>query len=340
MIRAGAAAALALFGAAALAQAPAGTQAAPRAASPVATSAVQAAPPAPPTAPAANAPSAAGPAATAPAAAQKPAGPPELPPIEYTLTAKEGAWRVRVTLRPGQPEPGQPLDILLDVAKHPDIPDPTFGDRIPLDRAVRLALVFSGPGQRQRHRLWPLGDAGIYGTHFTPPSKGLWTATLEPLDTKAEAPRASFQIGAGVPMPASSEGQAVHASRVILAGSAPMFIEPGRPLRETMHDLGEKFGPALEARADDPAALKAMALLARAAVAHVPAKQAADAAEFDKLAVELADTLEVLAATPTDQRRGKLSDLNVESCLRCHAKFRDGVVSDLSRWPEVKPWRR
>src|SRR4051812_39245791 len=66
------------------------------------------------------------------AAAPKPIAAAEPPPIEYTLTIKDAAWRVRVTLRPRRPEPGQPLDILLDVARHPDVPDPTFGDRIPL----------------------------------------------------------------------------------------------------------------------------------------------------------------------------------------------------------------
>ena len=326
-MRAGALAALGLLGAAAVAQAPK----APAAQAPAATTARAAPEKAPASAPAAAPPS---------SAAPKPPAAPEAPPIEYTLTAREGAWRVRVTLRPGRPEPGQPLDVLLDVARHPDIPDPTFGDRIPLDRAVRLALVFSGPGQKERHRLWPLGDAGIYGTHWTPPAKGLWTASLEPLDVKAEAPHASFQIGAGVPMPPSTEGQAVHASRVILAGSAPLFLEPGRPLRETMHDLGDKYGQAVTGK-EDPAAIKAMALLARAAVGRAPGKPAAaDAAEFDRIAVELADTLEVLAASPDGQRQGKLAELNVDSCLRCHAKFRDGVTADLSHWPEVKPWRR
>lgn len=276
--------------------------------------------------------------AQAPQAAPAPAAA-EPPPIEYTLTVKEAAWRVRVTLRPGRPEPGEPLEILLDVARHPDIPDPTYGDRIPLDKA-RLALSLSGPGHRQRHRLWPLGDAGIYGTHWTPPARGLWTATLEPLDTKAEAPHVSFQLGAGVPMPASTEGQAVHASRVILAGAAPSAVAPGRSLRDVMHELGDRWGRALEDKTVDPAVLKILAALSRAAAGHAPPKLAADAAEFDKLATELADTIEVLAASPADQRHGKLADLNVDSCLRCHTKFRDGIVSDLSRWPEVKPWVR
>ena len=28
------------------------------------------------------------------------------------------------------------------------------------------------------------------------------------------------------------------------------------------------------------------------------------------------------------------------SCLKCHVKFRDAWVADLSTWPEVKPWTR
>jgi hypothetical protein len=52
------------------------------------------------------------------------AGSTETPPIQYTVTIKQAAWRVRVTLRRGQPEPHQPLELLLDIARQPDLSRP------------------------------------------------------------------------------------------------------------------------------------------------------------------------------------------------------------------------
>jgi hypothetical protein len=268
-----------------------------------------------------------------------PSDPTAPPPAEYTLVVKEGAWRVRVTLRPGQPEPGQVLEVLLDVARHPEIPDPTYGDRLPLQGAT-LALTMSGPGQRSRHRAWPLGDAGIYGVHWTPPARGLWTLSLEPLEGKPEAPRLSFQVGVGVPMPASSEGQAVRSTRVVLAGAPAPRASGKQTVRELMQELTRHWLALDRAGADAKAELAALGPLADALQGTAPAAFSAEAAEYDALARALRTSVDRVAAGKREEHVKLQNEEEATTCLQCHAKFRDRVVEDLRGWPEVKPWKR
>jgi hypothetical protein len=246
----------------------------------------------------------------------------EPPPLEYTLSLKEGDWRVRVTLRPGEPQPGKLLELLFDVGrqKDGDASDPT-----PLNDG-KLGLTLTGPGQRLRLAVHALGDAGVYGAHWTPSAKGLWTLQLAPW--RDAGPNVSFQVGAGVPMPPSSQGQAVQSSRaVVAAGKAS--LEPAAPsVKQLMTELGKRWLEQADAEKPDPAALKAMAELSRKVKGHVPREWAKDAAEFDGLATDLAASLDK-GALPSS-----------ETCLKCHVKFRDSWVADLSKWPEVKPWKR
>jgi hypothetical protein len=170
----------------------------------------------------------------------------------------------------------------------------------------------------------PLGDAGVYGAHWTPSAKGLWTLALAPW--RDAGPKVSFQVGAGAPMPASSQGHSVLASRVVVA--AGKSVEPA-PLtvKQLMAELGRRWLEQSESK-PDPAALEAMAQLARKLRGHAPREWAGDAAEFDGMAAELARTL------------GKGALPSNETCLKCHVKFRDSWVADLLKWPEVQLWKR
>ena len=240
-------------------------------------------------------------------------------PLEYTLSLQEDEWRVRVTLKPGEPQPNQLVEVLLDIGRQRE---GDAADQSPL-LGGQLVLSFVGPGPRVRAVARPLGDAGIYGVHWTPSARGLWTLNLAPY--KGDGPQVSFQIGAGVPMPASAQGRAVQASRVVVAAGRPIVSDaPGVKL--LMADLGRRFLLQANRSTPDAAELKALAKLVRTVRGRVPRERAADAAEFDGLAEQLADGLDKgapIAAMET-------------SCLRCHLKFRDGWTHDLSRFPEVK----
>ena len=277
----------------------------------------------------------AAPAVAAPAAADK-----APPPIEYTLSLQQDEWRVRATLRPGEPQPNHLVEILFDVGRQAA---GAASDAVPAPDA-KLALVITGPGTRTRLLARPLGDAGIYGVHWTPAAKGLWTLSLAPY--AGEGPQVSFQVGAGVPMPASAQGHAVQASRVVVAaGTAGSAEAP--TLKALMAEIGQRWLRAFDSGADPAAQAAALAALVRATAGHVPRDFSNDAPEYDALTQDLAAALDKAAALKDRARvTAALAPLDQASCLRCHVKFRDGLVADLSGWPapvrkpqEAKPWK-
>jgi hypothetical protein len=231
------------------------------------------------------------------------------PPPEYTLSLKDGDWRVHVNFRPGEPQPGEVVEVTFDVGRQKE------GDVEPWSEG-KLALAVTGPGPRTKYLVRPLGDAGAYGVHWTPFSRGLWTLALAPY--KDAGPSVSFQVGAGEPMPASSQGHMVQTSRMVVGARASE--QPS--LKLLMADLGKRWQKAIESPQPDPAELKAMAKLLRALHGRSPV--ARDGAEFDGLAAQEATALD----------KGAVPD--AASCLKCHVKFRDAWVADLSRWPEIK----
>lgn len=235
------------------------------------------------------------------------------PPAEYTLSLRDGDFRVRVNLRPGEPQPSEVVELRFDVGrqKDADVVEPQ-----PVSDA-KLMLTVTGPGPKLRYLVRPLGDAGVYGVHWTPASRGLWTLAIAPF--KDAGPTVSFQVGAGQPMPASSQGHMVQVSRLVVA--AGKAAAPALTVRQLMEDLGKRWQK--ESDAPQPAAteLKAMARLLEAVQGLAPRE---NAAEFVGLAAKEIATLD----------KGALPD--AESCLKCHVKFRDAWVADLSRWPEVK----
>ena len=252
-------------------------------------------------------------------------------PVEYTLSLQQDDWRVRATLRPGEPVPGKLVEILFDIGRQ------TSTDAVPLADG-KLALTITGPGTRTRLLVRPLGDAGIYGLHWTPGARGLWTLALGPW--AGDGPAISFQVGAGVPMPASSQGHAVQASRVVVA--AGRAADPlGSTEKQRMAELGQRWLRAQELGADAAGEAVAMAVLARASQGRVPKEWSKDAREYDLLATDLASALDKAAALQDREKVAQaLQPLGQSSCLRCHVKFRDGFVADLRSWPEVKPWKR
>lgn len=244
------------------------------------------------------------------------------PIVEYALSLRHEEFRVKVTIRPGEPQPNQLVELVFDVGR---LKEGEVGEPAPLDE-LSLALSVSGPGPKARYLVRPLGDAGVYGVHWTPTAKGLWTLSLAPF--RGAGPQSTFQVGVGVPMPASAQGHAVQASRVVVASGRQLEAPPAT-LKQVMDELGQKWLQQSELPRADPAELKAMAALARSLAFRVPRDQAKDGAEFDALAIELSEALE----------KAPLAQLNGATCLKCHVKFRDGWVQDLSRWPEVKPWK-
>lgn len=247
---------------------------------------------------------------------------PLVPPApEYTLSLDQDQWRVRVTFRAGEPQPGKLVELAFDIGRHQGS---EAGEPSPWNDG-KLALTVSGPGPRARYLIRALGDAGAYGVHWTPGARGLWTLSLAPW--RDAGPSVTFQMGAGVPMPASAQGQMVQSSRMVVTvgRTAPA---PAPTLKQVMAELGRRWLAQSAAPRPDPAELKAMARLLEAVPGRVPRRHGKNAAEFDGLAARETAQLE-MGAVP-----------DAASCLQCHLKFRDDWSEDLSKWPEVKPWKR
>src|SRR5207248_2828120 len=138
---------------------------------------------------------------------------------------------------------------------------------------------------------------------------------------------ATFQVGVGVPMPASSEGQAVRSARVVLAGAQPAAAQS---LQKLMQELARHWVAMDRPDAEYKKELVASLPLLEALPGTVPRKHAADAAEYDALARKLRGNYESIAASDPKAHPGLRRLAEEETCLRCHVKFRDEVVSDLS----------
>jgi hypothetical protein len=238
------------------------------------------------------------------------------PPAEYTLSLKDADWRVKVNLRPGEPQPGEVLDLTFDLGR---AKDGDAGEPQPYNDA-RLALTVTGPGPKMRYMIRALGDAGVYGVHWTPSARGLWTLTIAPW--KDAGPTVSFQVGAGEPMPAASQGHMVQASRMVVAAGGKGPAAPS--MKQLMDDLAKRWQKQSDLAQPDAAELKAMSKLLKAIQGRIPKEFTKDSTEFNMLGAEAAVMLD----------KGALP--GAQTCLKCHVKFRDAWASDLTKWPEVR----
>lgn len=247
---------------------------------------------------------------------------------------------MRVTLHPGELQAGHLVALLVDVGRHKD-GEPGSTETIPYENG-KLGLTVSGPGSRLRYLVRPLGDAGIYGAHWTPGAKGLWTLSIAPLVQGEAGPAVSFQVGVGVPMPASAQGHAVQTSRVVVAAGRSIEEQTALSVKAVMAELGQRWlklvDPAPgEESADAKAEMVAIAALSRGLVGRVPKAWAKESGDYDTQAEQLAAALDKAAALKDRKAQiAALAPLEQASCLRCHVKFRDSVVADVSSWPEVK----
>ena len=238
------------------------------------------------------------------------------PPAEFTLSLRDGDWRVHVNLRPGDPQPGAVLDLRFDVGRQKQA---EAGEPQPVSDA-KLMLTVSGPGPKLRYLVRPLGDSGVYGAHWTPSGRGLWTLALAPYQDAG--PSVSFQVGAGEPMPASSQGHLVQASRMVASRvvlASARASEPALTVRQLMVDLGQRWQKEADRAQPDPAQLEAMSRLLEVVQGQVPRAHAGEGAEFDALAAAELATL----------AKGALPEAT--SCLECHVKFRDGWALEHQR---------
>jgi len=268
-------------------------------------------------------------------------------PQTRTIQVKSGSLVFKVRLVPGVPHPGQVVEAAMEAAEVPPVPDPVYGERIPLKQAKMTALVTDadGEGYTTGYRVHPLADAGSYGFHFTPLRREIYRVALTgthrgvafkaefkvPVDMWPFPPGIDDGSGSASPAPATRmpalPASMKQPAQPATAGGTPETTRLP-PLRRAMHDLGlalARAGAALELgrRPDVAEASQALGGLAGLVGA---ARQAS--AERTELATGM-DQLQVRANELSSQLQGKRRAAVrkayrslVQGCTACHLQQR------------------
>lgn len=269
-------------------------------------------------------------------------------PPTRTILVKTGTLVFKVRLVPGVPLPGHVVEAVMEAAEVPPVPDPVYGERIPLKQAEMKALVTDadGEGFTTGYRVHRLADAGSYGFHFTPLRRGvhqvllvgthggvtfkakfkvpvdIWPFPQGVADDSGEpAPAPATRMPA---LPASMERSRQPASSGAVASGSGQLS----PLRRAMHELGlamARAGAALELgrRPDVAEARQALADLAGLlqAARQAASKRAPWVAGLDQLQVPANTLLEKLKGKRGTAARQAYRGL-VQACTACHLQQR------------------
>lgn len=284
---------------------------------------------------------------------------------ETTVIQKSASgYSLIVTVTPKVRDAARRVSVTLDLAETPAVPDPTFGDRVPVRGASLIAAVHREGGPTTHYGLHPLMGAGVYGFHFTPSTTGLYHIVFR--QRGADLPELDFAVGVGVDTPdeAKAPAQAMGLRETLRGGGArpigtlqgPILPNSGKPnARKVMEAMAEPAGLLSEAlykkrplRSEVDPAIDALLGEAKKLGGTVPDRYRSAASDYDQMASELVSKLEALkkkaAAGPrkaaaTRAAWGKVLD---GTCARCHVKFWWAITPDLAAWPRIepKPWKR
>lgn len=278
----------------------------------------------------------------------------------------------QITVTPEKPRPGHRVKVVLDVNKITKVPDPTYGDRVPIRNASLIAVVHpeGDPTSTRRYAMHPMGGAGLYGFHWTPTSPMLHVLRFERRGEKL--PQVSFLVGVGVDTPEQEmeeKPKDEFSFSIGSGGGLGLRRGPRRPTGTvtgplTPHGAGPSARSVMEKMAD-PAGILAenfekhrplrstlseaaaqLAAQAKGLEGTVPDKYRVAAAEYDGMANDLSVELDALAASIEAGKIGKAkkqwSHIVDTNCSQCHVKFWWALTPDLETWPriEAKAWKR
>ncbi len=130
-------------------------------------------------------------------------------PPTRTWTVKEGNFAFTFDFKPGVPDPGQVVEVIVLATEGPKTPHPRYGNRIPLGGATFTVEATNPAGEsigRFRAHGFAL-QAGRYGLHMTPTTEGLYALDLAGKTSDGRDLRASLKLPVAVwPLPSELEG--------------------------------------------------------------------------------------------------------------------------------------
>jgi hypothetical protein len=228
-------------------------------------------------------------------------------------------------VRPSSPVPGQVVEIVADIAEVIEPPDPDIGDRRPLENQQVVAKV-EGMGQFQMHPVG--GNAGSYGFHMTPQTKGLKELAIH-VEGRREAD-AIFRVNIGGEQKALDKGETLELRPY-------EYWRGADALGRNMYDLGRVWGQLWllsqgQGKGDLATLAKLYADLAKQGTA-LPLPRRADRAQYEELAGQFAATGPAAMALKPAGLRDFISNTQSQHCYRCHVAYDYRLTEDLARWP-------
>jgi hypothetical protein len=244
---------------------------------------------------------------------------------EALLRKRIGLLVFVLHVRPSSPVPGQVVELVADIAEVLEPPDPDIGDRRPMENQQVVAKV-EGVGQYQMHVAG--GNAGSYGFHMTPQTKGLKEAEVH-VEGRKE-PGAIFRVNIGGEQKALDKGETLEIRPY-------EYWRGADALGRNMVDLGKVWGQLWllsqgQGKGDLATLAKLYADLAKQGPA-LPMPRRADRSQYEELARQFSATGEQAMALKASGLRDFIGTTQSQQCNRCHVAYDYRLTDDIARWP-------
>jgi hypothetical protein len=122
------------------------------------------------------------------------------------LTRTSGPFSISVAIEPGHVQKDALLEVRLDVAARLDVPDPRYGNLLPI-KGAEVTATMTGAKRRVRMALHSLETLGRYGFHTTPAKDGPLTVQVTGTTADGQSFDATFPIHVGVWPPPDFEDE-------------------------------------------------------------------------------------------------------------------------------------
>lgn len=289
-------------------------------------------------------------------------------PAQRTVELKSGIFQFKVRLDPAVPDPGRVVDVRIEMYEVPPVPDPIYGESIPVKDARMTVDVIDadGAGYPLSMLVHNLQDAGAYGFHFTAPRRDTYRVVIKGVyKTKKFSPYFRIPVGIWPFKDVDAKGHervvAVSASSArmpalpggkrgpAVPGSSGASTQPGASssvsaLAQAMKDMGDAWVDLqvamLAGRRPDLARAKTASSKLRSLVdkARPLVPSDADFADLMKQASDELGKLGIQAASgKAKQALGTLGTLGSRHCNKCHFVKRWKILSSPEEFPAMLP---
>lgn len=250
-------------------------------------------------------------------------GPGQENPADVRYSVRRGNFHYALSVRPGVPQPGEPVELSWSIQEQLLIPDPYLGDRKPLS-GVELVAKVSGPAESATYLVHPGSRPGVFGHHFTPQAAGPYKIALSRKDGK-RGNEVELVVPVGAPpLPATRD------LGVVAIPQSPLDTSSVSAL---MRELGKRW-MRLERSAGTQAAEAAHGELVEfVQQMHEGAPEAAKAG----MARLSTGVQAIPAGTNRQQTLEAMEGVSFQQCLRCHAASRFEFAKDVGAWPAFTP---